>query len=56
MKRRIAIVFALCAFALTIGGAQSALAAPAGAQLGQPQAEIFATNNTAIITSPSDPA
>ncbi|MFJ8311383.1 MULTISPECIES: hypothetical protein [unclassified Streptomyces] len=53
MKHRLGILVAVGAVTLGVAGAGSAQADPA--RHGCPTAEIFATNNTAIITDPADP-
>jgi hypothetical protein len=63
MNRRSAVLlasFGVLAIVLSAGGAQYARAAPNAdnvppADRDLPQAEIFATSNTAIITDPGDP-
>jgi hypothetical protein len=55
MKRLAAVLFLTLAATLGTGGAQTALAAPPAGLVGQAPSEVFATNNTAIITNPNDP-
>ncbi|MCC2278241.1 hypothetical protein LKL35_22870 [Streptomyces sp. ET3-23] len=52
MKRRFGILVTVCVLASGAAGTGTAQAAPASAA---PQAEIFATSNTAVITDPADP-
>ncbi|KOU47700.1 hypothetical protein [Streptomyces sp. WM6378] len=53
MKQRLRVLVAVGALTLGVAGAGTAQAATAAP--GCPTAEIFATNNTAIITDPADP-
>ncbi|MFE9533586.1 hypothetical protein [Streptomyces sp. NPDC006691] len=53
MKQRLRVLIAVGA--LTLGAAGAGTARAAEAAHGCPTAEIFATNNTAVITDPADP-
>ncbi|GAA2463755.1 hypothetical protein ACFPFX_21725 [Streptomyces mauvecolor] len=53
MKQRLRVLVAVGALTLGVVGAGTAQAATTGRDC--PTAEIFATNNTAIITDPADP-
>ncbi|MFI6474948.1 hypothetical protein ACIBL5_32370 [Streptomyces sp. NPDC050516] len=53
MKQRLRVLVAVGVLTLGVAGAGTAQAATAAP--GCPTAEIFATNNTAIITDPADP-
>jgi len=55
MKRHLAVLVLALATTFALGGAQDALAAPSAGPVPQGPSEIFATNNTAIITDPNDP-
>lgn len=52
MKRRFGTLVTVCVLASGAAGTGTAQAAPRSAA---PQAEIFATSNTAVITDPADP-
>ncbi|MEZ0093592.1 hypothetical protein [Streptacidiphilus sp. EB129] len=53
MHRRLTVVVAVAALTLGVAGAGNAQASPAAP--GCPTAEVFATDNTEIITDPADP-
>jgi hypothetical protein len=55
MKRLLAVLVLALATTFALGGAQDALAAASAGPVPRGPSEIFATNNTAIITDPNDP-